>query len=87
MTTPRHPNKHPIKKQTASDIFNMGLEGFRNAQAINEALKKHKFKKKEKLQEFLLTWIDMLRIKSLHSFLTKFGVPPSAGTGSSQVPS
>jgi hypothetical protein len=67
-------HKDDEKEHSASDVFGHRLEGFRNAQAINEALRKHKFKNKEKMQDFLLTRTDMLRVKALHDFLVKFDV-------------
>ena len=51
------------------------LAGFENAKAINEAIKKYKFKKqKEKLKDYLLTEQDMKRIKNLNNFLTNFDI-------------
>ena len=58
----------------ASAVFGNELRGFKNAQAINTALRKHKFKNKEKLQDYLLTRADMLRIKNINAFLTAFDI-------------
>jgi hypothetical protein len=58
-----------------SAVFGEELAGFANAQAINDALRKHKFKKKkEKLKDYLLTDTDMKRIKNVNAFLTKFDI-------------
>ena len=58
-----------------SAVYGEELAGFSNAQAINEALRKHKFKKKkEKLRDYLLTDTDMKRIKNVNTFLTKFDI-------------
>ena len=65
-------HKDDKKEHVVSDVFGNQLEGFLNAQAINAALRKYNFKKKEKLQDFLLTRLDMLRVEALHSFLAKF---------------
>ena len=66
--------KDDQKELPVSAVFGHELEGFMNAGAINEALKMHKFKEKEKLQDYLLSRIDMMRIKHLNSFLTKFDI-------------
>ena len=60
------------KDVPASAVFGEELEGFMNAKAINMALRKHKFKKKEKLKEYLLTNTDMKKILHLNSFLKTF---------------
>jgi hypothetical protein len=60
------------KNVPASAVFGEELEGFMNTKAINMALKKHKFKKKEKLKEYLLTNTDMKKILHLNSFLKTF---------------
>jgi len=65
-------HKDDKKEHLVSDVFGNQLQGFLNAQAINAALRKYNFKKKEKLQDFLLTRLDMLRVEALHSFLAKF---------------
>ena len=67
-------HKDDQKELPVSAVFGHELEGFMNAGAINEALKMHKFKEKEKLQDYLLSRIDMMRIKHLNSFLTKFDI-------------
>ena len=59
-------------EKPASAVFGHELDGFKNAQAINEALRKHKFTKKEKLQDYILTGQDMTRIQNLNNFLTRF---------------
>ena len=43
-----------------------------NARAINEALRKHKFKKKDKIHDYILTRTNMKRIQNINIFLTKF---------------
>ena len=57
-----------------SAVFGEELAGFVNAQAINEAIRKYKFKKKEKLRDYLLTEQDMRRIKNVNTFLTNFDI-------------
>ena len=57
-----------------SAVFGEELAGFVNAQAINDALCKYKFKKKEKLRDYLLTEQDMRRIKNVNTFLTNFDI-------------
>ena len=57
-----------------SAVFGEELAGFVNAQAINDALRKYKFKKKEKLRDYLLTEQDMRRIKNVNTFLTNFDI-------------
>ena len=62
------------KEPPLSAVFGNDLDGFLNAQAINETLRKHKFKNKEKLHDYLLTRVDMMRIKNINAFLTKFDI-------------
>lgn len=65
--------------ETLSDTF---ADEFKNCEAINEALRglawrksKGKGKKgKEKLEEYLLTRSDMMRIRNLNKFLTKLDI-------------
>ena len=59
-------------EKPASAVFGSELDGFKNAQAINEAMRKHKFSNKEKMQDYILTGQDMTRIQNLNNFLTKF---------------
>ena len=66
-------------KETLSNTF---ADEFKNCEAINEALRglswrksKKKGKKgKEKLEEYLLTRGDMMRIRNLNKFLTKLDI-------------
>ena len=51
-----------------------GFDEYHNARAINEALRGLKYKKKQKLGDFLLTGSDMARIKNLHKVLTKLDI-------------
>ena len=70
-------NKVEVQEAGAA-VFGEELAGYINAQAINEALREHKFKnKKEKLKDYLLTDSDMKRIKNVNSFLTKFDIYPT----------
>ena len=46
------------KEETASAVFGHELQGFLNAQAVNEALRKHNFKQKEKINDYMLTRTD-----------------------------
>ena len=62
------------KEPPLSAVVGNDLDGFLNAQAINETLRKHKFKNKEKLHDYLLTRVDMMRIKNINAFLTKFDI-------------
>jgi hypothetical protein len=50
------------------------VEDFKNSEAINEALRNIKYKTKAKVNEFLLTRTDMLRMKNIHTLLTKLDV-------------
>ena len=71
-----HKDDKPEKGQVAdvgSAVFGEELAGFVNAQAINDALRKYKFKK-EKLRDYLLTEQDMRRIKNVNTFLTNFDI-------------
>ena len=79
--------KDDQKELPVSAVFGHELEGFMNARAINEALKMHKFKEKEKekLQDYLLSRIDMMRIKHLNFFLTKFDISSTAIGGTKFV--
>ena len=54
-----------------STVFGEELQGFMNARAINEALRKHKFKKKDKIHDYILTRTNMKRIQNINIFLTK----------------
>ena len=66
-------------KETLSNTF---ADEFKNCEAINEALRglswrksRNKGKKgKEKLEEYLLTRGDMMRIRNLNKFLTKLDI-------------
>ena len=45
-----------------------------NAQAINSALRKHKFKDQEKIRDYMLTRGDMMKLRNLNHFLTSFSI-------------
>ena len=71
------------KKESDDDAGNTGEGGsnsdvfskdFENMEAINEALRKIKYKKPQKLSDFLLSRTDMLRIKRVHQFLTNLDI-------------
>ena len=50
------------------------IEEFKNSEAINEALRNLKYKNKEKVGDFILSRIDMNRIKHIHNLLSKLDV-------------
>ena len=54
--------------------FNFFDENFENMEAINDALRKIKYKKPQKLSDYLLFRSDMLRIQRIHQFLTKLDI-------------
>ena len=57
----------------SSDLVD-GAPTFKNADAINEALKTMTFKKKQKRHELILTRSDMIRIKNINKLLKKIDV-------------
>jgi hypothetical protein len=60
-----------VEESNRSDIFK---DEFKNMQAINQALRKIKYRKKQKMSDYLLTEADMFRIKNLNGFLTKIDI-------------
>ena len=60
-------DKEKDKKDSLSDVFE---DEFRNMEAINSALSKIKYKKGQKLSDYLLTRTEMNRIKHINKFLT-----------------
>ena len=50
------------------------VDEFKNSEAINEALRNIKYKKKDMVYDFLLSRTDMNRMKNIHNLLTKLDV-------------
>ena len=67
-----------VKKKKNDDEDNklddLLIEELKNSEAINEALRNIKYKNKEKVYDFLLNRTDMMRMKNIHSLLTKLDV-------------
>jgi hypothetical protein len=66
-------SKEDEGEETEQSFFGE-LESFKNAEAINNALKKLKWKKKIKLSYFLLSTSDMMRIRNISKFLTRIDI-------------
>ena len=64
-------DKEKDKKENLSDVFE---DEFRNMEAINSALSKIKYKKGQKLSDYLLTRTEMNRIKQINNFLTTIDI-------------
>ena len=63
--------ENPDEVGSDSDLFG---DNFENMEAINDALRKIKYKKPQKLSDYLLFRSDMQRIKRIHQFLTKLDI-------------
>ena len=59
------------KQDRISDVFSVKFE---NMEAINAALRKIKFSKKQKLADYLLSYSDMIKIEEVNKILTTLDV-------------